>query len=119
MAASAKLVPASAVAAPAVAYASHREFEIVAIWRRDERIFIFITSQLCERTPIIRGFPCGKRVRWLGWSRLTDLPRAPEFQVRRKVSRTKFPAILSGPPSTNSDNWSRLRRLLVVRFVTG
>ena len=31
--------------------------------------------QVVRANPIVRGVPCGKRVRWLGWSRLTDLAR--------------------------------------------
>src|SRR5438874_12933375 len=44
------IVPANAVAAPAVAYATQRECETFAVWRRDWRVFIFITSS-CASEP--------------------------------------------------------------------
>src|SRR4030095_13380250 len=36
--------------------------------------------KLSERPLTFRGFPCGKRVRWLGWSRLTDLAQLHSFR---------------------------------------
>jgi hypothetical protein len=35
----------------------------------------FELRSLQRANPSVRGFPCGKRVRWFGWSRLTDLAR--------------------------------------------
>ena len=51
---SAELPPASAVAALAVRSASQRECETFAVWRRDRRVFIVVTSKLCERAFAVR-----------------------------------------------------------------
>ena len=67
---------------------SQRECETFAVWRRDWRVFIFITSS-CASDPVVRGFPCGKRVRWLGWSRLTDLAR-PHILKSVKLRQANF-----------------------------
>ena len=37
--------------------------------------------------PVVRGFPCGKRVRWLGWSRLTDLAQLHGISTWANVER--------------------------------
>src|SRR5205823_9665487 len=46
--------------------------------------------KLCERTLTFRGFPCGKRVRWLGWSRLTDLAQLQNFNYAEKCQELNF-----------------------------
>ena len=38
----------------------------------------------CANEAFVRGLPCGKRVRWLGWSRLTDLARPQNFKFAEK-----------------------------------
>src|SRR6266498_3989658 len=43
--------------------------------------------KLCERTLNVRGFPCGKRVRWLGWSPLTDFTQPHGISTRANVER--------------------------------
>ena len=55
-----------------------------------EADFFFIAPQVVRANPVVRGFPCEKRVRWLCWSRLTDLARHTELQVRRQVSSQKY-----------------------------
>src|SRR5262245_26774069 len=44
----------------------------------------------CANVPSVRGFPCGKSVRWLGWSRLTDFAQSGECQLRGKTSSPKI-----------------------------
>jgi len=45
---------------------------------------ILITNTFsCANEACVRGLPCGKRVRWLGWSRLTDLARPHIFRSAR------------------------------------
>src|SRR6266850_5923853 len=46
--------------------------------------------KLCERTLSFRGFPCGKRVRWLCWSRLTDLAQPQNFNYAEKCQELNF-----------------------------
>src|SRR5437667_1032746 len=47
--------------------------------------------------PVVRGFPCGKRVRWLRWSPLTDFaqPHNFKFANRDQAKNSEF----SCPPS--------------------
>jgi hypothetical protein len=52
--------------------------------------------KLCERTLTFRGLPCGKRVRWLGWSGLTDLAQPNVFNYAEKCQERnflRFPAV--------------------------
>src|SRR5439155_9468198 len=53
-------------------------------------IVIAITSS-CTSEPGRSRFPCGKRVRWLGWSRLTDLGAKNKVAVP-SVAGTKLSA---------------------------
>ena len=67
-------------------------------------------------TAAFRGFPCGKRARWLGWSRLTDLAQLQNLNYAEK--RQALIRVFLVRASTHSDNDGRLRRFLIVRFVT-
>src|SRR5436190_22592222 len=52
--------------------------------REKELFCIAIYLKLCERTLTFHGFPGGKRARWLGWSRLTDLARPQNVNYAEK-----------------------------------
>src|SRR5204862_6499625 len=61
--------------------------------------------QSCASEPLnVRGSPCGKRVRWLGWSRLTDLALLQNLNYAEKRQALSFcgsrPSQLSGNERT-------------------
>ena len=52
------------------------------------------STSVVQTKAFVRGFPCGKRVRWLGWSRLTDLAQRQVCQADKLMSNIKSPNIL-------------------------
>src|SRR5437660_7914011 len=46
--------------------------------------------QVVRANPDVSRFLCGKRVRWLGWSRLTDLAQLQNLNYAEKCQELKF-----------------------------
>ena len=95
---------------------------LISLLRRSElhkccMILIAITSS-CASEPCRSRFSLRKEgeVAWL--ESPNGLGATAEFQLRGKVSSLNFLRFSAVRPSTHSDNDSRLRRLLIVRFVT-
>src|SRR5947208_645845 len=80
------IVPANAVAAPAVAYATHRECETFAVWRRDWRVFIFITSS-CANENLRSRFTLRKEGEVAGLESPNGLGATPYSQADKIASR--------------------------------
>jgi hypothetical protein len=49
-----------------------------------------ILTSSCASEPCRSRFPCGKKVRWLGWSRLTDLAQSQSSREGTFLSRKIF-----------------------------
>src|SRR5437868_6992400 len=50
----------------------------------------FRSSVGCANEPFAHRLPCGKRVRWLGWSRLTDLAQLQNLNYAEKCQQLNF-----------------------------